>query len=84
VGSVGIGFFSYVFLATRWGESSILTVLSLGLVMLLYAILVCLVGAVRASDVLSMPLGRYLYRFFTRLHLIREEPSEINYKDGLN
>lgn len=84
VGSVGIGFFSYVFLATRWGESSILTVLSLGLVMLLYAVLVCLVGAVRASDVLSMPLGRYLYRFFTRLHLIREEPSEINYKDGLN
>lgn len=74
--AVGIGFGGYYYAVHRFGESHLTTLVALLAVVILYLILICITGTVRADDIRSMPMGEHLYRILDRLHLIRERKKE--------
>ena len=74
--AVGIGFIGYHLIAARLGESAILTLAMLSIVVITYLVLACKTGTVRREDILAMPMGDRIVRFFTDIHLLREEQKD--------
>lgn len=74
--AVGGGFGGYYYAVQRFGESHLTTLVALLAVVILYLILICITGTVRAEDIRSMPMGEHLYRVLDRLRLIRERKNE--------
>lgn len=69
--SVGIPFCLYYLLVMRVGESIILTLISLILVVLLYMFFACLLGVITEDDLHSLPMGKQICGLFAKLHLLQ-------------
>lgn len=71
VPAVGIPFCLYHLWNIRIGESAMLAVACLALVVILYFFFACLLGAVTTDDLASIPMGKQISRVFLKLRLIK-------------
>ncbi len=70
VPAVGIPFCLYQLFLMRFGESLLLSVAVLALVVVLYVLFACLLGVITAQDLESLPMGRKIIGFFMKIHLL--------------
>lgn len=74
--SVGGAYGVFYLLADRLGEGTLLTLAALGLTVLLYIFLSCLMGALTYEDVLILPGGERIARALCRLRLLSARDRE--------
>ena len=73
--AIGIGFAIYQYYARKSEPGVLFTLLLFVGIALLYLLLACVTGTIRAEDVKSMPMGDLIYRNLKRLHLLKEDGS---------
>ena len=71
--SVGIPFCLYRLAATQMGESVVLGIGCLSMVVVLYAFFACILGVITSEELASFPMGKQLYGLFTKIHLLRAD-----------
>lgn len=74
--SVGLGYVGYRYLSVQLGASAQLTVATIAVIGLLYFILACLTKTIQAEDILAMPMGGIIFKFLTRIHLVKTSELE--------